>query len=395
MADTLHSLIKRLHPADDAKRLDDAELLARFIRTHDAAAFEVLVWRHGAMVLGAARRLLGNEADAEDAFQATFLTLARKAGSIRRGGALAAWLHLVACRVAGRQRRQRRPMRSLNGCDVATTPLPADDLGGVLDCEIARLPERFRRVVVLCYLEGRSAEEAAAVLGCPRGTVLSRLANARRRLRPRLERRGIALAVPPVIPPLSERLVTMTVPLGQGAAATAPIITLSDGVIRTMFRNKLRLPLAAGILVAAGLVAIGFSRADKPAGQPADLPPAAKGEDAEAVKLRMLLLQRRDNLQDFVRTLDTRQDLQTKAGALEQMIWGRQALMEVELELSREASERVQALDRALKSAQALHTQTRNRVRGGLDDPQDELRARDAVLKIEVALQKERMKSKK
>src|SRR5262245_37624507 len=105
MADPLHSLIQRLRSAGDAEPLGDAELLGRFISGRDAASFEVLVWRHGAMVLGTARRLLGNDADAEDAFQATFLTLARKAGSIRRGAALAAWRHLVACRVAGRIRQ--------------------------------------------------------------------------------------------------------------------------------------------------------------------------------------------------------------------------------------------------------------------------------------------------
>src|SRR5947209_1212891 len=176
MADPLHSLIQRLRGAGDAEPLGDAELLGRFVRGRDPAAFEVLVWRHGPMVLGCARRSLGNDADAEDAFQATFLTLARKAGSIRRGGALAAWLHLVARRIAGRIRQQRRPLRSLDGRDIAAPgAAPPDELACVLDEEIAGLPERFRRAVVLCYLEGHSAEEAAELLGCPRGTVLSRL----------------------------------------------------------------------------------------------------------------------------------------------------------------------------------------------------------------------------
>jgi DNA-directed RNA polymerase specialized sigma24 family protein len=131
MADPLYSLIQRLRSAGDAEPLGDVELLNRFVRTRDPAAFEVLVWRHGAMVLGAAHRLLGNDADAEDAFQATFLTLARKAASIRRGGALAAWLHLVACRVARRMHQQQQSLRPLDGHDVAAPESPPpDDVAG-------------------------------------------------------------------------------------------------------------------------------------------------------------------------------------------------------------------------------------------------------------------------
>ena len=116
-ADVLRDLIARLRRGGDAGGLSDAQLLQRFTKHRDEAAFELLVWRHGALVLGAARRWLGHSADAEDVFQATFLTLARKAGSIRRGEALAAWLHQVVVRIARRERRRqaRQPLTMKNG----------------------------------------------------------------------------------------------------------------------------------------------------------------------------------------------------------------------------------------------------------------------------------------
>jgi RNA polymerase sigma factor (sigma-70 family) len=395
MADPLRSLVQRLSSSAEAERLGDAELLTRYAKGRDAAAFEVLVWRHGGLVLGSARRLLGNEADAEDAFQATFLTLARKADSIRSGAALPAWLHLVTCRIAGRIRQQRRPAASLAGLDVpAAERSPVDDLAGVLDEEIARLPERFRRAVVLCYLEGRTAEEAAAILGVPRGTVLSRLAVARRRLRQRLERRDVAPAFPAASLPLSEEFVAATASLTR-SAAPAQIVSLSNGVIRAMFWNSVRLPLAASLLAVASLAVIGVSHADKPAIPPADRPPAANGQDPEAAKLRRLLEQRRDTLREWQSTMEKRIDLQMKAGALEQMLSAQEQLLEVELELGQTGPERAEAYERALKLARELHETTVNRVKGGLQDPVDVPRTKAAVLKIEIAAQKERMKLKK
>src|SRR5205823_2442648 len=181
----------------DGAGVSDAELLGRFVRTRDEAAFELLVWRHGAMVLGACRRALGSPEDAEDAFQAVFLVLAGKAASVSRGAALPAWLHRVALRLAVRLARSRRPVAELAidpPAAVACDPVERDELRGVLDAEIDRLPEHCRRAVVRCYLEGLSGSEAARLLGCPTGTVESRLA-ARRRLRDRLTRRGVTLPV--------------------------------------------------------------------------------------------------------------------------------------------------------------------------------------------------------
>jgi RNA polymerase sigma factor (sigma-70 family) len=165
----LATLVRRLRrdTAADGAGVSDAELLGRFVRSRDDAAFEPLVWRHGAMVLGACRRVLGNPADAEDAFQAVFLVLARKAASVARGQALPVWLHRVAMRLALRLARLRRPIADLAidpPAAVACDPVERDELRGVLDAEIDRLPAHCRRAVVLCYLEGLRGSEAARLL---------------------------------------------------------------------------------------------------------------------------------------------------------------------------------------------------------------------------------------
>src|SRR5262245_21556878 len=162
----LATLVRQLRrdAALDPGGCPDADLLARFAAARDEAAFELLVWRHGAMVLAACRRVLGHTEDAEDAFQAAFLVLARKAASVRRGTAVAAWLHRVAVRIARRAVGQRRATASLVTAPAArSTPdaLERDELRGLLDAEIDRLSEPCRRAFVLCYLEGLSNAEAA------------------------------------------------------------------------------------------------------------------------------------------------------------------------------------------------------------------------------------------
>src|SRR5262249_8041124 len=152
-------------------------------------AFAALVGRHGPLVLGVSRRLLWDDRDAEDAFQATFLVLARKARSLRRPESVPAWLHGVARRVALRARRRRRPVASLSRlhepADWRPDPLAAvsvRELLVALDEEIARLPEAYRLPLVLCGLEGRSVEEAARTLGWSHGSVKGRLERGRKQL---------------------------------------------------------------------------------------------------------------------------------------------------------------------------------------------------------------------
>jgi RNA polymerase sigma factor (sigma-70 family) len=325
----LRSLLDRLRrtagtPGDG---LSDAELLLRFVRRRDEAAFELLVYRHGPMVLGVCRRVLGNPHDAEDAFQAAFLALARKAGGIARGGAVAPWLCRVAFRVALRARAAaaRRAARAL------PADLPAPDDGGpaerdwrpILDEEINRLPERYRRPVVLCHLQGHTLAEAARQLGCPRGTVAVRLVRARQRLRARLTRRGVALAAAlsgalACESAVSAALVKATVraalgyALGGAAGALSPsVLTLTEGVLRAMFLSKIK--FVATVLLATALAGAGTAwvtyRAEageppaagsgpRAATPPADAPPASRSApDRRAEDERAVADRRRDELE--------------------------------------------------------------------------------------------------
>ncbi len=176
----------------------DADLLRRYAATRDEAAFEVLVWRHGPMVLGVGRRVLRDAEDAEDVLQATFLALVRQAKSIGRGG-LAGWLYRVAYRTALRARAQREKRPAVHQCpEDIPAPRGGDaqrrDALAVLDEELLRLPEKYRTPLVLSYLQGLTNQEVADRVLCPVGTVFTRLARGRELLRKRLVRRGATLA---------------------------------------------------------------------------------------------------------------------------------------------------------------------------------------------------------
>jgi RNA polymerase sigma factor (sigma-70 family) len=287
----------------------DAQLLARFAARRDESAFAALVQRHGAMVLGVCRRVLDDAADAEDAFQATFLVLARKAASVRRQASVASWLYGVAYRTAlkAKAAAARRRAAEREGSTVgAAGPDPAlealwRDLRPVLDEEVARLPQKNRAAVVLCYLEGKTTEEAAALLGCPRGTVLSRLAWARERLRTRLTRRGVTLssgalaaavsrgaeAAPPPALVNSTAHAAARFAGGNGAAAgvSPAAAALTEGVLRAMRMTRLR-GVIAGLLLAASLLAAGsgfllgdFQAGEKDTKNGQAAPPAAGEKD--------------------------------------------------------------------------------------------------------------------
>jgi polysaccharide biosynthesis/export protein len=197
--------IQTLFDTGTASGLSDRQLLERFATRRDAsaeAAFEALVLRHGPMVLRVCRNALGDATDAQDAFQATFLILVRRCGSIRRLESVGSWLYGVACRVAARARveaARRRAAERGGALRVVTAvepsdggPSDSDEYGPLVQEEVRRLPEKYRAVVTLCYWQGLTQEQAAEQLGCPLGTVRSRLARARDLLRRRLTRRGLA-----------------------------------------------------------------------------------------------------------------------------------------------------------------------------------------------------------
>jgi RNA polymerase sigma factor (sigma-70 family) len=251
----LERLLARRH-ASASEGVPDSELLRRFTRERDEAAFELLVWRHGGMVLGMCRRAIRDEQLAEDAFQAVFLVLARKAAAIH--GNLGGWLFKVTRRVSARAVKNRPAMQP--SIEMPAAPVPdsteRDELSALLDYEVARLPERLRRPVILCYLGGHSTEDAARELGCPRGTVLSRLATARKCLAERLTRRGVTLPATLVVAGLSGRLISMataSVPSFLTDVFTLSTAThLAEGVLRTMSRATL-LTAMGGVIIAAGL----------------------------------------------------------------------------------------------------------------------------------------------
>src|SRR5688572_12865561 len=186
--------------ARDSRGQSDAQLLQSFLARRDEAAFAALVRRHGPMVFAVCRRVLGDRHAAEDACQAAFLVLARKAASLGRPELLANWLYGVAYRTALSARadeRRRHAREAEAGRPLAVEP-PDEalraEVRAMLDEEVHRLPAKYRAAVVLCYLQGYTHAEAASALGCPRGTVATRLARACQRLRRRLDRRGLAPA---------------------------------------------------------------------------------------------------------------------------------------------------------------------------------------------------------
>src|SRR5262245_19993852 len=202
----------------------DAVLLARWCAQSDTAALEELIHRHGAMVFGVCRRVLGNTPDTDDAFQATFLIFVRKVHALNRPAEVAAWLHAVALRVARKARaaRTRRYEREVAIVDIVdpTTSEPSEDARDLrlsLDDQLDQLPEKYRLPIVLCELEGRTLEEAAQLLGWPKGTVAGRLSRGRELLRQKLSRRrGLMLplflvgGVPPPEPLVGSALQAAT-----------------------------------------------------------------------------------------------------------------------------------------------------------------------------------------
>lgn len=191
-------LRKRLYQAG-AETISDADLLRRFLHERDEAAFELLVHRHGAMVLGLCRKVIGDVHEAEDAFQATFLTLAQRAGTILHQPSLGSWLYKVSYRVALRCRSRVKTFTALETVPEQTAPPSQDSVESreystTLAEEVAQLSDRLRTVIILCCLQGKSSTEAARVLGCPVNTVSTRLFRAREQLRRNLNRRGMVFS---------------------------------------------------------------------------------------------------------------------------------------------------------------------------------------------------------
>jgi RNA polymerase sigma factor (sigma-70 family) len=293
-----------------AGNLSDRELMQRFVAGRDEAAFEALVRRHGPMVLQVCRRVLRGEHDAEDVFQATFLVLARKAGTLRQQESVGNWLYGVASRLSLRaradaaRRRDREGRVAANAGRDPLAELTVREAQEALDEELVRLPARYRAPLILCCLEGLARDEAAQQLGCRAATLKSRLERARTLLRRRLARRGLVLPSAMFASLLAEGLAEAAVPpsllqstvraalafaagAGAEAAVSAVAITLAEGALRGLSASRLK--LAALILLAvlvcgsgAAWLLIGRSKPEQPAVRPAPRIADAQGREVLA-----------------------------------------------------------------------------------------------------------------
>jgi RNA polymerase sigma factor (sigma-70 family) len=305
--------LRALAAVHTSRACNDRELLERFLTAEDEAAFTLLVERHGPMILGLCRRLLRDRHEADDACQATFLVLARKARSVRKQESLASWLHGVAYRVSISLRRQRarRVRRERSACKTAVQE-PDDgltwrELRPVLDEELQRLPERYRAPLILCYLEGKTRDEAAQELGAKPAALHGLLDRGRKLLRDRLTKRGLTLSAVLFTTALTDIAARaalapgLVVTSAQAALALLRGATIGEGLVgphilslvkeasKTMFMTKLKigaaLVVAASILtgiVGGSLNSIGFAQDAKPA-QPkaasATTPPKTESDE--------------------------------------------------------------------------------------------------------------------
>jgi RNA polymerase sigma factor (sigma-70 family) len=291
--------------------VSDAQLLENYLRVREEAAFAALVHRHGPMVWGVCRRVLRNHEDAEDAFQATFLVLVRKAESIRSRERVGNWLYGVAYQTARRARtmaarRARRERQTAVLPEPAVEPQsPWHDWLPLLDQELSCLPEKYRTVIVLCDLEGKTRKEAAQLCRLPEGTVASRLATARALLAKRLARQGVGLSAGALALLLSQQVTAAAMPAsvaantitaggcfaaGQTAAGGVSVkaAALAKGVLQTMFLNQLKFTvalLAAALTIGlAGLAAHSLGHPPLPAAQVLDRSAEKPTPDQEAIQ---------------------------------------------------------------------------------------------------------------
>src|SRR5262245_54402844 len=303
---------RRVTLLTDGGGMTDSQLLECFVSSRDEMAFEALLRRHGPMVLGVCRRVLRHAQDAEDAFQAAFLVLARKAAGLKKGELLGNWLYGVAYRAA----LETRAARQTRERQVSEMPQPGvvdeadvwQELRPLLDQELNRLPEKYRSAVVLCHLEGRTRREAARHLGIPEGTLSGRLTTARRTLGRRLARRGLALsggalaaalsqgaasAIPPAALIISTTRAATSVAAGSVAAAvvSTSVAAVTEGVLKSMLLCKLKSVVAvllASLLLGAAALSMTFPAAaeERAGGKPQEKEPPSTPPAPPAPKVQ-------------------------------------------------------------------------------------------------------------
>jgi RNA polymerase sigma factor (sigma-70 family) len=271
----MRAVIRHLRAAALLQKNDgpsDGQLLEAFLTRGEEAAFEALLRRHGPMVLGVCRRVLRNAHDAEDAYQATFLVLARKAATVKPRELVGNWLYGVAYRTAMKARTMsvKRRAKEKQAADTSRSEVPAnqgcEELLAELDHELSRLPDKYRVPIVLCELEGKSRKEVARTLAIPEGTLSWRLANAKKLLAKRLWRHRAALSVSAVSAVLSREAVsapllhTTAKTVLTAGAVPAKVLALTEGVLKAMLLTKLKISVCVAVLaLLAGVGATGVA----------------------------------------------------------------------------------------------------------------------------------------
>lgn len=283
---SVRSVLKLLE-VQSLRGASDQELLHRFATTGDEAPFRVIIERHGPMVLGVCTRALRCPHDADDAFQATFLVFSQRAGSIRKSTSLASWLHGVARRVVAKLQRETRRRRAREravdrpAVDSSPDELTWSEVKTGLDEELERLPASYRDVLLLCYLEGQTRDEAARQLGVDVGVVKGRLERARKMLAQRLTRRGLTLSAGLFAASVSSSTLSATVRAAALLAASRSVsgvvspgvISLTNQVLKGIIMSKLKLIGPALICSLALVAGVGFSTAQAPVSSPLPYPP--------------------------------------------------------------------------------------------------------------------------
>ena len=403
---------------------DDRQLVRSYSEQYEEGVFAAIVDRHGPMVMGVCRRLLGDAHSAEDAFQATFFTLAHNAASIRRPESLASWLHGVAWRVARRLLASRTPNQGAIPAESLPdlAPGPATqaswrEIAAVLDEEVQRLPEKYRLPLVLCHLEGMSQAEAARTLDWPVRSLSSRLERGAERLRQRLSQRGVTLSAAALTAALGENARAAVLPvlsmitirtarllsLGQAEAArqlSASAVGLAEGVWHAMWLSKMKMAgaVALVLLLTAGALGLGLGSAWSEPADPAQVvapPPvlqAASPEEAAREKLAAKLadLAHAKLVAAREEFVGRRQEFMAGRGTLDFLQGAALRVLEAELALENEPAGQVAAHERYWKVTREVEDVSQARYQAGRIPITDLAQARYYRLDAEYQLVKAR-----
>ena len=400
----------------------DGDLLSRFIERRDGIAWDALVRRHGPMVWGVCRRILNHTQDAEDAFQATFVVLVRRAASVNPRSGVGNWLYGVARQTAVKAKAMavRRGVREKQVSVFpeigVVEPDPADDLRLLLDRELGRLPDKYRAPIVLCDLEGRTFKDAALELGWPEGTLSGRLSRARKLLADRLTRAGAVLSAGPVLlgiggvapavcvpPPLVAATITVGWLVAEGqsmSGLTSTVAALTQEVLRAMFITKLK--LVACVVLAGGMMLTGVAiSARNPAAVPDEpkkanaleppkdgVAPPAKDQPKGVARVRELQKERLA----LLRQLADQLAVANKGGetSVAAVLEARRDVLAAELELCETHKERLAVLEKALELAKEIETNTDRAVQAHTVPGSHLLKVRANRLQAEIELEKEK-----